>query len=55
MDRRIGLSAMTIFGLALLSGSAVGQQNSAKDQLVGAWSLVSICQAPPPRRADIAY
>jgi hypothetical protein len=42
MDRRIGLSAIAIFGLALLPGSAVSQQNSAKDQLVGAWSLVSI-------------
>jgi len=42
MDRRMGVSAIIIFGLTLLSGSVVSQQNSAKDQLVGAWSLVSI-------------
>ena len=42
MTRRIGVSAIIIFGLAWLSGSAVGQHNSAKEQLVGAWSLVSI-------------
>jgi Lipocalin-like domain len=42
MDRRIGVSAIIIFGLALLPGRVVGQQNSAKDQLVGAWSLVAI-------------
>src|SRR5215510_13530032 len=42
MSRRIGASAIIILGLAWLSGSAVGQQTSAKEQLVGAWSLVSI-------------
>jgi hypothetical protein len=42
MDRRIGVSAIIIFGLPLLSGSVASQQNSAKDQLVGVWSLVSI-------------
>jgi len=42
MDRRIGVSAIIIFGSTLLSGSVASQQNSAKDQIVGAWSLVSI-------------
>ena len=43
MDRRstIAISVMTAFGLALLPSSAVGQQQSMKEQLVGAWSLVS--------------
>ena len=36
-----GLSAMTAFGLLLLSGNAFAQQKSLKDQLVGSWTLVS--------------
>ena len=43
MNRRsiISISAMTAFGLALLPGSAVGQQKSLKEQLTGEWTLVS--------------
>jgi len=43
MDRRttIGISAITALGLALLPSSSVGQQKSMKEQLLGAWSLVS--------------
>src|SRR5262252_3996898 len=43
MDRRstIAISVMTALGLALLPISAVGQQQSMKEQLVGTWSLVS--------------
>ena len=43
MSRRsiLGISAMTVFGLALVLGNAVGQQKSLKDQLVGTWILVS--------------
>jgi Lipocalin-like domain len=43
MDRPriLSISAMTVFGLALVPGSAVGQQKSLKDQLVGTWILVS--------------
>ena len=43
MDRRsaIGISAMTALGLTLFPSGAVGQQQSMKEQLVGAWSLVS--------------
>jgi len=35
------LSPMTAVGLALLSGSAVSQQTSLKQELVGTWTLVS--------------
>lgn len=43
MNRRLilGLSAITMLGLGSLPGSAVAQQKSLKDQLVGAWSIVS--------------
>ena len=43
MDRRstIGISTMTALGLTLFPSGGVGQQKSMKEQLVGAWSLVS--------------
>ena len=43
MNRRsiLNLSAMTSLGLAVLSGSAVSQQKSLSEQLVGTWMLVS--------------
>jgi hypothetical protein len=43
MNRRIilSLSAIAALGLALLPGSAVAQQKSLKDQLVGTWTFVS--------------
>ena len=43
MNRRciLSISAMTVFGLASVPGSAVGQEKSLKDQLVGSWILVS--------------
>jgi hypothetical protein len=37
----LGLSAISIFGLALLPTGAVGQQKTLKEQLVGTWTLVS--------------
>src|ERR1700704_3261487 len=37
-----GLTAFTAAGLALLPGSAVSQQKSLKEQLVGTWLQVSI-------------
>jgi hypothetical protein len=40
----LGLSAVAVLVLALLSGSAVSQQKSLKDQLVGTWTLVSWTQ-----------
>ena len=43
MKRRsiLSISAMTVLGLALVPSSAVSQQKSFKDQLVGAWTIVS--------------
>lgn len=43
MNRRhiLGLSVITALGLAVLPGSALAQQKSLKDQLVGTWSIVS--------------
>ena len=40
----ISLSALAVLGLALLPGSAISQQKSLKDQLVGTWTLVSASQ-----------
>jgi hypothetical protein len=36
------LSAITALGFAVLPGSAVAQQKTLKEQLVGTWSLVSV-------------
>ena len=46
MNRRhiLSLSVITALGLALLPGSAVAQQKSLKEQLVGTWNLVSVDQ-----------
>jgi hypothetical protein len=43
MNRRSNLSISTIaaLGLAMLPGSAVAQQKSLKEQLIGTWTLVS--------------
>ncbi len=49
----IGVIAM---GLSLLSGNALAQQKSLKEQLVGAWTLVS-CDSQANlacRQADIS-
>ena len=37
----LGISAATVIGLALLAGSAVAQQKTLKEQLVGTWLVVS--------------
>jgi hypothetical protein len=37
----IGLSALTALGFALLPSSAISQQKSLKEQLIGTWTLVS--------------
>jgi len=49
MNRRnvFSLTAMTVLGLALLPGSAVAQQKTLKEQLVGAWTLASNDTTPP--------
>ena len=43
MNRRsiIGMSAAALLGMSVLTGSAVGQQRSLEDQLLGTWTLVS--------------
>ena len=43
MNRRsiLSISVMTVLGLAVSAGSAVSQQRSLKEQLVGSWSFVS--------------
>jgi len=43
----ISLSAITALALATLPGSAVGQQKSLKDQLVGTWTLTAWEQIRP--------
>lgn len=44
MHRRhvLSLPVVAALGIALLPGSAVAQQKSLKDQLVGSWTLVSV-------------
>jgi Lipocalin-like domain len=37
----IGVSATVAFALALMAGDALAQQKTLKEQLVGAWTLVS--------------
>jgi hypothetical protein len=43
MNRRsiLSLSAITALGLALVPSSAIGQQKSLKEQLLGTWTFVS--------------
>jgi hypothetical protein len=43
MNRRsvFVLSAITLLGLALMSGSALPQQKSLKEQIIGTWAYVS--------------
>ena len=56
MNRRsiLNISAIAVLGLAVLPGSAVGQQKTLKEQLVGSWALVSSEVTPPtgPKRQD---
>ena len=37
----VSISAMTVLGLAFFSSTAIAQQKSLKEQLVGTWMLVS--------------
>src|SRR5947207_7829312 len=54
MHRRniISLSAITALGLALLPSSAISQQKSIKDQIVGTWTFVSALDVYPDGRKD---
>lgn len=47
MWRNILFSAITALGLTLLPGSAVSQQNSLKEQLIGTWKIVSVNNTRP--------
>jgi Lipocalin-like domain len=49
MNRRhiLSLSLTTAVGLGLLSGTALAQQKSLKQQLTGAWTLVSLDNVLP--------
>jgi hypothetical protein len=38
----LGISAMMVLGLGLLSGSAADQQKSLKEQIIGTWLFVSV-------------
>jgi hypothetical protein len=40
----INMSVMTVVGLGLLSGNALAQQKSLKEQLVGTWTLASVVE-----------
>ena len=42
MRRRIMFTGVTVLVMAVLTGTAFGQQKSLKEQLLGAWHLVSI-------------
>jgi hypothetical protein len=42
MSRRIRSVVVIVLGVAVLSSAAFGQQNPSKEQLMGAWDLVSI-------------
>ena len=43
----LSLSAIIVLALTVLPGSAISQQKSLKDQLIGAWTLVSQDEAAP--------
>ena len=49
MNRRniFGLLAASVLGLALLPGSAISQQKSLKEQIVGSWTFVSALDVKP--------
>jgi hypothetical protein len=49
MNRRsiLSLSTVTALGFALLPGSAIAQQKSLKDQIVGSWTLVQAVDTLP--------
>jgi hypothetical protein len=49
MNRRsiLSLSAITLLGLAVLPSSAVSQQKTIKEQIVGTWTFVSAIETKP--------
>jgi Lipocalin-like domain len=57
MNRRsiLSLVAITAWGLAALPGNAVAQQKTLKEQLTGAWTLVSIENILPDGTKRLLY
>ena len=57
MNRRsiLSISAVTALGLAILPSSAVAQQKSLKEQLVGTWNLISTQTADPSGNKRFPY
>src|SRR5829696_2159684 len=57
MNKRniLSISLMTAFGLALFSGTALAQQKSLKEQLTGAWNLVSIENTMPDGKKQMGF
>src|SRR5262245_34731750 len=43
----LSLAALTVLGLTPLPGSAVGQEKSLREQLVGTWKIVSVDNTRP--------
>ena len=57
MNRRniLSLSAIAALGLTLLPTSSMAQQKTLKEQLVGAWTLVSADATSPNGKKDQLY
>ena len=55
MNRRnvLSVSAATVLGLAMMPGSAVSQQKTLKEQLVGNWTFVSSINLVGQRQVGI--
>jgi hypothetical protein len=51
----IGLSAIMVVGLSLLSHNALGQQKSLKEQLVGTWTLASVADVYQDGRRENSW
>jgi len=51
----LGIYSMAALGIALLPGSALAQQKSLKDQLVGTWTLVSLENILPDGKKQEPY
>jgi hypothetical protein len=50
-----GISTATVLGLALLAGSAAGQQKSLKEQLQGTWTAVAATTTDPDGKKSEQY
>jgi hypothetical protein len=57
MNRRniLNLSAITAMGLAMLPGTALSQQKTLKEQLIGTWIVVSADSTAPDGKKEQLY